>query len=84
MNKEEISSLKNNMVGEIYKHFKGAEYIVLDIAIHTETEEFLVVYKNFKNPDVLYARPLEMFLSKVDKVKYPDAKQEFRFEKIEG
>lgn len=62
-----------------YRHFKGDVIFVEDIAYHTETEEPMVVYRyNGK----LWVRPMEMFLSKVDKEKYPDATQEYRFEQI--
>ena len=64
----------------IYKHFKGDYYLVEDVAIHSETKEKYVVYRSLYGESELYIRPYEMFLSKVDKVKYPNVKQEYRIE----
>ena len=67
----------------VYKHFKGKYYIVEDIATHSEDGTEYVVYRALYGDNKLYIRPLDMFLSKVDKEKYPNVKQEYRFELIE-
>ena len=78
----QLKRIKNTIVGYRYRHFKGGVYIVTDIAVHSETEEPMVIYKSFDNPDWVWCRPLSMFLSEVDKEKYPDVKQIMRFERI--
>ena len=69
-------------VGGCYRHFKGTVYRVKAIAMHTETEETLVVYEPLSGGKA-YARPLDMFLSPVDREKYPDVDAVYRFEEIE-
>lgn len=64
----------------IYKHFKGDMYIVEDICYHSETKEPMVAYRQLYGEGQLWCRPLEMFLSEVDHEKYPEVKQEYRFE----
>lgn len=64
----------------IYKHFKGNYYLVEDVAINTEDDSLYVVYRALYGDFKLYIRPLDMFLSPVDKQKYPNATQEYRFE----
>ena len=66
--------------GRVYRHFKGDYYLVEDIAHDSETGEPYVSYRKLYGDGGLWLRPLEMFLSKVDKEKYPDATQEYRFE----
>ena len=69
--------------GELYRHFKGGLYRIVTIAQHTETSEGLVIYRSEEDPSKVWARPVVNFLSPVDKVKYPDATQDMRFEKVE-
>lgn len=84
--------------GDIVRHFKHERYPddptmhtyrILGLATHTETRETLVIYEalyRLQDPEALrvFARPLDMFMSKVDKTKYPDIKQEYRFELLNG
>ena len=67
--------------GDIYRHFKGNLYEIIIIARDSETLEEKVVYKSAEGDDA-YVRSLSMFLSKVDKAKYPDMAQEYRFELV--
>jgi hypothetical protein len=78
--------------GDIVKHFKRETvdhstsnylYKIIGVATHTETHETMMVYQALYGDFQLYVRPYYMFISKVDKEKYPNIKQEYRFEKAE-
>lgn len=80
-------------IGAIVRHFKrelitdpqSAEYLykILAFASHTETGEKLVIYQALYPPYKTCARPYDMFISEVDHVKYPDIKQQYRFEVVD-
>lgn len=71
-------------IHHLYQHFKGKQYYVICEAIDSETLEEVVVYQALYGEHKVYVRSKEMFLSKVDKEKYPNVKQVYRFTLIES
>ena len=67
----------------VYRHFKGDYYLLEDIACHSETGEKYAVYRKLYGDGSLWIRPKAMFLEKLPRDKYPDAKQKYRFEPLE-
>ncbi len=67
------------IVNRVYRHFKNDYYLVVGIAQDSESDKQFVIYRCLYGEGKLYAREKSMFLSKVDKQKYPDATQEYRF-----
>lgn len=89
---EEVILERDIREGDIVRHFKRewvsedtSEYLykVLAFAAHTETGERLVIYQALYAPFKTCARPYAMFMSEVDREKYPDIRQKYRFEKVE-
>ncbi len=68
----------------IYRHFKGDHYLVEALAHDSETGAEVVVYRKLYGDGGLWVRPLAMFLEPVDREKYPDCNQEYRFELVEA
>ena len=70
-------------IGKTYKHFKGNNYKVLMIARDSETSKDVVIYEALYGAHIIWARDYDMFNSKVDKEKYPEVEQEYRFEQVD-
>ena len=68
-------------VGKIYKHFKGHIYKVIAIALDSEDLSKKIVYEN-KIDGKVWVRDYDMFNSLVDKEKYPNITQKYRFEEV--
>lgn len=73
---QDINKIKEEMIGYQYKHYKGNTYTVMDIGIHTETQELMVVYRNI-NDEQIWCRPLSIFNEEIDNEHYK------RFAKID-
>ena len=69
-------------INKIYKHFKGTFHKVICIAKDSETLEEKVVYTHEEDGQI-WVRDKSEFLSPVDKKKYPNIEQEYRFELVE-
>lgn len=68
---------------EMYRHFKGNIYQIRCLAKHSETGETMVVYQAMYDTFQIYVRPLDMFMEEVDRDRYPEAKQKYRFELLQ-
>ncbi|MEG0977339.1 MAG: DUF1653 domain-containing protein [Bacilli bacterium] len=69
-------------INSLYKHFKGHTYRVIALAKDSEDLSLKVVYQNIENETDVWVRDYEMFNSLVDKTKYPEITQKYRFEEI--
>ena len=74
--------LREVKVDSVYRHFKGITVQVIALAKDSTTLDDVVVYQH-TDTNEYWVRSLDEFLSKVDKEKYPDIDQEYRFEEIE-
>lgn len=89
--KEELTDNERLHVGDEVIHFKHELdtpenrdkyiYLIIGTGLHTETNEKMVIYANRCSGEI-FVRPYNMFVSKVDKTKYPDIKQVYRLERI--
>ena len=70
----------DNIKGGVFRHYKTAQdYEVVGVALHTESEESLVIYRPLYESDhKLFARPYHMFVGEVE----VDNEKVYRFQKI--
>lgn len=83
---KKVSSRAIPKAGDVYRHFKGKYYEIIAVGHHSETGEQMVVYydtsKEISNPNNPCIRPFNLFMSEVDRKKYPNPSQRYRFEKV--
>ena len=78
--------------GDVVRHFKRETlsqedllankylYKIIGVATHSESREKMMVYQAMYDDLGMYVRPYDMFMSEVDHEKYPDIRQQYRFE----
>ncbi|MFT6222107.1 MAG: hypothetical protein ACJA0C_001515 [Candidatus Endobugula sp.] len=69
-----------NLLSGLYKHYKGQDYQVIEVARHSETQEWLVVYRCLYGDSSLWVRPYDMFVETV----LIDGEEKPRFEYIKA
>ena len=72
--------MRDILIGRIYRHFKGDYYLVEAIAKDSESGEDVVVYRKLYGDGALWVRSKVMFLEEIDREKYPNIKEKYRFE----
>ena len=70
-------------VGRVYRHFKGDHYLVEALAQDAASGEICVVYRKLYGDGGLWVRPFSEFAGPVNRAKYPNADQEYRFQLLE-
>ena len=83
-NMMEETQAERMMPGDVVRHFKGNCYEILYFARDSETREEVVVYRALYGERGVWVRPKAMFFSPVDRAKYPDAPQDWRFERVKN
>jgi len=63
----------------LYRHYKGNMYEVYMSAQHSETEEWMVVYKALYGDEGMWVRPYDMFMELVE----VDGQMTERFKKVD-
>jgi hypothetical protein len=71
---------KSLVIGSLYEHYKGLRYKILNVALHSETLEEMVVYQALYGDNNVWVRPLAMFLEHVT----VDGKIQPRFKRVES
>ena len=84
MESNEAAQAERMAPGDVVRHFKGKRYQILYFAKDSETREEVVVYRALYGERGVWVRPKAMFFSPVDREKYPDVQQEWRFEREGG
>ena len=73
-------------IGSVYRHFKGNEYMVVDIVNDCESVgndiKKVVIYQALYGENEKWARKYDDFASLVDHEKYPEVSQKYRFEEV--
>lgn len=76
-----MSKQRTLKIGKVYRHFKNNYYLVLFLATDALTNVEVVVYQQLKTGRI-FTRPLENFMSLVDREKYPNVEQKWRMEEV--
>lgn len=74
--------MRKVIVGQVYKHFKGKMYKVLNIGYSADNLEKMVIYQALYDDNKIWVRNYDEFNSYVDKNKYPNIAQKYRFEEV--
>lgn len=74
--------MRKVIVGQVYKHFKGKMYKVLNIGYNADNLEKMVIYQALYDDNKIWVRNYDEFNSYVDKNKYPNIAQKYRFEEV--
>ncbi len=76
------------IVGKTYRHMSGNYYRVVCIAKDSTTPKGeeprqVIVYESLGSDRSIWVRPYELFAARVNKEKFPDCDQEYRFELVD-
>lgn len=79
----EVSDITNVIVGRVYKHFKGDNYIVEDLAKSTKDMCCQVVYRSLYGTGDLFVIPLSEFVEDCTEAEVREYGQKRRFQLLE-